>query len=134
MAQQHGLYIASYLESNQAPAPATLALARTAEDAITLALGRLDGKANAAPKNQGDLDAAVAAAFNVSGSPFADYYDSYCAGFANRAAEVAVPFAGDGRGSNQQVAALAYRFGATDARSNNLRSRSVIATALNGVF
>jgi len=131
---QHGLYIAAYLESAQAPAPATLALAKTAEDAITLALGRLDGKANAAPKNQADLDAAIAAAFNVSASPFADYYDSYCAGFANYVAGVAVPFAGDGRGSNQQVAAMAYRFGAQDARNAQLGSRSAIAGLLNGIF
>jgi len=130
----HGLYIASYLESNQAPAAATLALARTAEDAITLALGRIDGQAQTVPQDQAALDAAVSAAFNVSGSPFADYYDSYVAGFANVVAGVAVPFAGDGRGSNQQVAAMAYRFGTQDGQARNLRSRSVIATALNGVF
>lgn len=129
----HYLYVQSYLESAQTPAASTLAQATTTEAAIVLALGRIDGQAQSTPKSQAQLDAALTAALDVSADPFAAYFPSYAFGFATIVAGVAVPLT-DASGTDAQVASLAYRVGAQDGQASNLRSRSTIATLLQGIF
>lgn len=105
----------------------------TLENGMAFVLGRIDGKANTAPKSKSDLDTTMNAKIDASASAYAAYYISYVIGFVAGILSASPNISGTS-GADATVVSMAYDLGKKDALTSTPRTRSAMATELARIF